>query len=88
MTKQDEQWLLDLKEQIEEAKEESNKLLGKESNLLESLKEDFGITSIEEGLEHVKELEEEVASLDKSIIKDLKEIEEKLEVLEEEEDND
>lgn len=83
MNKQDEKWLLDLKEQIEDAKEETNKMLGKEANLLESLKEDFGINSVEEGFEQIAELEKEIAALEKSIEKDLKEIEANLETLEE-----
>jgi len=60
--------LLDLKKGIDEAKINQAKLRGREEELLNQLKKDHGLSSVEEASKKVLTLEASRASIEKNII--------------------
>lgn len=60
--------LLDLKKGIDEAKINQAKLRGREEELLNQLKKDHGLSSVEEASKKVLTLEANRASVEKNII--------------------
>lgn len=72
----DEKDLLDLKEEIEEAKNEVNQLKGQRNGLLESLAEDWKCDSVDEAEKKVAKLKKEIDKMDAKIQKGITKIEE------------
>lgn len=69
--------LLDLKKGIDEAKINQAKLKGREEELLNQLKKDHGLSSVEEASKKVLTLEASRASIEKNIIDKYSELKEK-----------
>ena len=69
--------LLDLKMQIDEAKETVSELRGKRDYMMNELKVQWGCKSLEEGEKKVSEFEKKIEKLDLAIKQGLKELEEK-----------
>jgi hypothetical protein len=69
--------LLDLKKGIDEAKINQAKLRGREEELLNQLKKDHGLSSVEEASKKVLTLEASRASIEKNIIDKYSELKEK-----------
>ena len=69
--------LLDLKKGIDEAKINQAKLKGREEELLNQLKKDHGLSSVEEASKKVLTLEASRASIEKNIINKYSELKEK-----------
>lgn len=63
-----EQELLDLKREVEEAKENHARLEGKRDTLMEQLEKEFGVKSIEEAEEKIQQMETEVEEWDEKIL--------------------
>ena len=62
MSKQE---LIDLKDEIERAKEDKAKDEGRLSSLMERLSEEYGLNSLDEAEKKIDEIEKEVSVLDK-----------------------
>ena len=75
-----EQQLLDLKDQVEEAKEKVSELKGQQTALNKQLLDDWGCKSIEEAETKLKTMGDQIDLLDKKIEKGVKELEEKYNV--------
>ncbi len=75
-----EQQLLDLKHQIDEAKTTATELTGQQKSLMDRLKKDWNCTTVEQAEKKVEELETEITQLNTSIDKGVKELEEKYEL--------
>ncbi len=75
-----EQQLLDLKHQIDEAKTNATELTGQQKSLMDRLKKDWNCTTVEQAEKKVEELETEITQLNTSIDKGVKELEEKYEL--------
>ena len=71
--------LLDLKKGIDEAKLNQAKLKGREEELLNQLKKDHGLSSVEEASKKVLTLEASRASIEKNIIDKYSELKAKYE---------
>lgn len=71
--------LLDLKEQIEDAKSEVSKLEGRKEHLEQQLEEDWDCSSLDEAKAKLKELKAEAESIGQKIEKGITELEEKYE---------
>lgn len=74
-----EQELLGLKRQIDEAKDEVNKLEGRKEHLMQQLEEDWDCTTVEEAEKKQKSIEQNISKIEKKIQKGTKELEEKYE---------
>jgi len=79
MKELDEQDLLDLKSEIDDAKEKVSELKGQKTVLLNQLKTDYGCKTIEEAEKKLRTMKKEIESLDEQIEDGLKELEEKYE---------
>jgi septal ring factor EnvC (AmiA/AmiB activator) len=73
----DETRLFELKQEIDEAKEEVGELKGKKKLLLEQLKEQWGCASIDQAAKKMEEFSKQIQKLETSIETGLKELEEK-----------
>ena len=71
--------LLELKEEIEEAKSEQSQLKGRLDGLLEQLQKDWGCKTIAEAEKKLKKLDEEIEQLQDQITKQTTELEKELE---------
>ena len=74
MSKQE---LIDLKDEIERAKEDKAKDEGRLSSLMERLSEEYGLNSLDEAEKKIAEIEKEVSVLDKEYDTGLKDLREK-----------
>jgi predicted nucleic acid-binding Zn-ribbon protein len=72
-----EQELLDLKQQIDDAKEKNLQLKGQKDALMQQLKDDWGCASIEQAGKKIKSMEKQIADLSVEIETGLQELEEK-----------
>ncbi|MFA5934991.1 MAG: hypothetical protein WC827_03850 [Candidatus Paceibacterota bacterium] len=72
----DEKGLLQLKQDIDEAKNSVNQLKGQQTALLKQLKDEWGCSSIEEAEKRIKKMQKEIETLDASIETGLEELEE------------
>lgn len=75
-----EQQLLDLKDDVEEAKVKVSELTGQNTALINQLKTDWGCKTIAEAEAKLKEMDTSIASIDKKIEKGILELEEKYEL--------
>ncbi len=75
-----EQQLLDLKHQIDEAKTNATELTGQQKSLMDRLKKDWNCTTTVQAEKKVEELETEITQLNTSINKGVKELEERYEL--------
>ena len=75
-----EQQLLKLKEDIDQAKSKVSELKGRQQSLNEQLSEEWGCSTIKEAEAKVKKLEKEITDLDNKINEGIKELEEKYDV--------
>ena len=71
-----EQQLLDLKEQVDEAKTKVSELTGQQTALMKQLKDDWDCKTIKEAEEKLQAMEKSISVLDKKIEKGIKELEE------------
>jgi len=74
-----EQELLELKEEIDQAKQKYSELKGRLTFLMKQLKEDWGCTTIEQAEKKSAEMEKKIEKLNTQIEKGVKELQEKLE---------
>jgi predicted nuclease with TOPRIM domain len=72
----DVQDLMELKDQIEEAKAKTSELKGHQTALMKQLKDDWKCNSVEEAEVLVKKMDKQITDLDKQIAKGLQELEE------------
>jgi predicted nuclease with TOPRIM domain len=72
--------LLALKEKIDRSKEKLNELAGRESHLLEQLKEEFDCSTLQEANDELELLESEISNLESKITNGLEELEEKYDI--------
>lgn len=79
-----EKQLLELKEDINNAKTKASELTGQEQVLLRQFKLDWGCKTIKEGESKLDEIDRSISSLDKKIKKASEELEESLNNLEDE----
>lgn len=75
-----EQQLLKLKEDIDQAKSKVSELKGRQQSLNEQLSEEWNCSSVKEAEAKVKKLEKEITDLDNKINEGIKELEEKYDV--------
>lgn len=75
-----EQQLLDLKHQIDQAKSKAAELKGEQKSLMQQLKKDWECDTIAQAEKNVKEMEKEITTLDDKIKKGVEELEERYEV--------
>jgi len=73
MSKQE---LIDLKNEIEKAKEEKAKDEGRLASLMERLEEEFGLKSLNDAENKIAEIEKKVSTLDKEYDNGLKKLKE------------
>jgi predicted nuclease with TOPRIM domain len=73
----DEQHLLNLKEEIAEAKNKVAELKGQQIALMKQLKDEWGCSTLEEAKAKVKQMEDELSDLDEEIQKGIDELNEK-----------
>lgn len=71
----DEQQLLKLKKDIEEAKTEVSELKGSRKHLMQQLKEQWGCASIDQAAKKLEKLKEEEQILEKKIAEGIKQLE-------------
>jgi len=71
--------LLKLKEEIDEAEDELKDLRAKQKYLLEELKNNWDLNSIEEAKELLDELTNDIKTMNKKIEKGIKDVQEKYE---------
>jgi len=71
--------LLELKEDIEEAKQKVSELKGERQALMKRLKEDWNCGSLEEAEKKLKEMSEQVEKLSDEITEGMEELESKFE---------
>jgi chromosome segregation ATPase len=69
--------LLDLKDEIEKAKQDLSEFKGQQKALMTQLKSEWGCISIEQAEKKLSDMDDELALLDSQIEKGIKEIEEK-----------
>ncbi len=72
-----EKQLLDLKEDVSEAKTKVSELTGQQTALTNQLKTDWNCKTIAEAAKKLKEMDTEIDSIDKKIEKGVQELEEK-----------
>jgi predicted nuclease with TOPRIM domain len=75
-----EQQLLDLKDQVEEAKTKVSELTGQKQALMNQLKTDWNCKTIEEANTKLKEMENSISVLEKKIERGVNELEEKYQI--------
>jgi len=75
-----EQGLLDLKQEINEAKDKSTKLQGRKDLLVEQLKEKYNVTTLKQAKEKLKKMEQSLETLHVQIEDATEKLEEKLNV--------
>lgn len=75
-----EQQLLDLKDKVDTAKTAVSELTGQQTALMNQLKTDWGCKTIKEAEDKLAEMERSISILDKKIERGVKELEEKYEV--------
>ena len=75
-----EQELLDLKQEINEAKDKSTKLQGRKDLLVEQLKEKYNVTTLKQAKEKLKKMEQSLETLHVQIEDATEKLEEKLNV--------
>jgi predicted nuclease with TOPRIM domain len=75
-----EQQLLDLKDQVEEAKTKVSELTGQKQALMNQLKTDWNCKTIEEANTNLKEMENSISVLEKKIERGVNELEEKYQI--------
>ena len=75
-----EQQLLDLKDQVEEAKTKVSELTGQKQALMNQLKTDWNCKTIEEANTKLKGIENSISVLEKKIERGVKELEEKYQI--------
>lgn len=75
-----EQQLLDLKHQIDEAKTNATELTGQQKSLMDRLKKDWNCTTVEQAEKQIKQIETEITQLNTKIDKGMEELEEKYEL--------
>ena len=78
-----EQELLELKEEIEDAKQKVSELTGQKNALLKQLKDDWGCNTIEEAEEKLKIMDKNITIISNKIEKATKELEAKFKEKEE-----
>ena len=71
--------LLELKENIQEAKQKVSELKGERQALMKRLKEDWNCGSLEEAEKKLKEMSEQVEKLSEEITEGMEELESKFE---------
>ena len=71
--------LLELKDQIDAAKQQVSQLKGRKEYLMQQLKEQWNCSTVKEAEKRSKELTEEINTLDSQIQEGIKELEEKYE---------
>lgn len=76
----DKQELLDLKEEIDDAKNKVNRLEGRKEHLMQQLKEEWDCESIEEARQVLKELKEDIKDKQEQINETTDELKEKYDV--------
>lgn len=74
-----EQQLLQLKHQIEDAKSETAELKGREKQLMEQLEKEWDCTTVKQAEQKIEKLQSEIDQLDIKINEGLKELEQKYE---------
>lgn len=74
------QELLDLKQEIIEAKDKATKLQGRKDLLTEQLKEKYGVSSLKQAQEKLKKMESDLEDLYAKITKEIEKLEEKLNI--------
>jgi predicted nuclease with TOPRIM domain len=72
--------LLQLKKDVEAAKQTVSELTGQKTALINQLKTDWKCNSVEEAEDKLKEMETEISFIDKKIEKGVKELEEKYQI--------
>jgi len=75
-----EQELLDLKQEIIEAKDTATKLQGRKDLLTEQLKEKYGVTTLKQAQEKLKKMEQNLETLRTEIEEATEKLEEKLNI--------
>lgn len=80
MTKLTEQDLLDLKQEIDESKNEVTRLEGRKQHLMEQLSKDWGCKTIAEADKKIKQLGKDIEDLNQKIKTGFDELEQKLTV--------
>jgi len=75
-----EQELLDLKQEINEAKDKSTKLQGRKDLLVEQLKEKYNVTTLKQAKEKLKKMEQSQETLNTQIEEATEKLEEKLNI--------
>lgn len=71
--------LFELKENIDEAKNEVNQLEGRKQSLLETLKDEWDCTSIKQAKKKLKDMNDKIQEIDQKIMNGIEELEEKYE---------
>ena len=74
-----EERLLEMRQKIDEAKDEVNRLEGRKEHLFQQLEEEWDCETLEEAEQVLEELEEEIEQLDNKITQGIEELEEKYE---------
>lgn len=69
--------VLDLKNQIDDAKSKNSELRGQLKQILQTLKKEHGCTSIEDAEEKLKTIEQSIAIQEKKIKRGVRELQEK-----------
>ena len=80
MKDMDEKELLELKEDIEDAKSKVSELKGTHKHLMNQLKEDWDCTTVEQAQKKVEKMENEISTLSTQIDAGVKELNEKYKV--------
>ena len=80
MKKLDEQDLLDLKKDIDEAKTKQSELVGQKTALMTQLKNDWGCKTVKEAQEKLKTMGEEIEDIEDKIEKGVTDLQEKYNV--------
>jgi len=80
MKKLDEQDLLDLKKDIDEAKTKKSELMGQKNALMNQLKTDWGCKTVEEAQVKLKTMGEEIEDIEDKIEKGVTDLQEKYNV--------
>jgi len=79
--------LLELKEQVDEAKTKTSELKGQKTAILTQLKNDFNCKNIKEAEAKLEQMETSIANIEKKIEKGVQELEKKYNLTEDENNN-
>jgi len=74
------QQLMDLKDQISEAKNEVERLKGREEHLMQELKEKFGCDTVEQAKQRLEKMDQKINDLTESIEQKIEELKENYEI--------